>query len=33
VPANLRDAYGTPWSTHVFVRVRGRAGSGQAHVH
>lgn len=35
VPANLQDAYGDPRSVHVFVRVRGRAGSPAmaGHVH
>ena len=35
VPANLREAYGRPLSTHVFLRLRGRAGTPATaeHVH
>jgi len=34
VPANLRDAYGTPVSFHVFLRYRpGHAGRTVTHVH
>lgn len=35
VAANLRDAYGSPVSYHVFVRVGGRTGSAASmpHVH
>jgi hypothetical protein len=31
VPANLRDAYGRPWSFHVFLRYHGRAGVVRSH--
>ena len=33
VPANLAEAYGSPLSAHVFVRVRGRAASAGAAEH
>ena len=35
VPQNLREAYGRPLSTHVFLRLRGRAGTPATteHVH
>ena len=35
VPANLREAYGSPLSAHAFLRVRGRARTAGAadHVH
>jgi hypothetical protein len=33
VPDNLRDAYGSPWSFHVFVRYHGRAGARLSHIH
>lgn len=27
VPKNLSESYGTPWSFHMFVRYRGKAGA------
>ncbi|MEZ5290045.1 MAG: hypothetical protein R2745_03100 [Vicinamibacterales bacterium] len=34
VPPNLEEPYGAPRSFHVFLRLRGRAGTaGAAHVH
>ena len=33
VPENLKDSYGSPLSTHVFLRYRGHAGAGPTHVH
>jgi hypothetical protein len=33
VPANLEESYGSPWSFHVFLRYRGRAGMRLDHVH
>ncbi|MGE0816481.1 MAG: hypothetical protein AB7O28_05695 [Vicinamibacterales bacterium] len=34
VPPNLQEPYGAPRSFHVFLRLRGRAGTGAAaHVH
>jgi len=33
VPENLSESYGSPWSFHVFVRYRGRAGVRLDHIH
>jgi hypothetical protein len=33
VPDNLKESYGSPWSYHVFVHYRGRAGARMGHVH
>ena len=33
VPDNLKESYGSPWSYHVFVHYRGRAGARMDHVH
>jgi hypothetical protein len=33
VPDNLKQSYGSPLSTHVFLRYRGRAGAPGDHVH
>ena len=32
IAENLKDSYGTPWSFHVFVRLR-TGGTGAAHTH
>lgn len=31
VPVNLREAYGSPLSTHLFIRYHGRAGNAAPH--
>ena len=33
VAANLKEAYGSPLSVHVFIRYSGRAGERMHHVH
>lgn len=33
VPDNLKESYGSPWSFHVFVHYRGRAGARMDHIH
>jgi hypothetical protein len=33
VPGNLKEPYGSPWSFHIFLRYRGKAGTPLTHRH